>query len=143
MFARITYYHLCLQSAFVYVYFLSVTALICTSVLCYPDKTDIWSELKAPSFNQIDCKWHLTKWLIRVVVSSLQCRDYPIRQTLTDQGETKLEEKDREHFPSHCLMRWTNTQILANRFFSTQIYIRTLMKKPVIVFNIHSHIDTT
>ena len=57
------------------------------------------SELKAPSISQIDCKWHLTKWLIRAVVSSLPCRHYPIRQMLPGQEETKLEGKDQEHSP--------------------------------------------
>lgn len=101
-------------------------------------KQMFWSELKAPSISQIDCKWHLTKWLIRAVVSSLRCRHYPIRQTLTGQVETKLEEKDQELSPPRCLMRWTNIQSWPVDF-SFQIYVLTWMQKmPWSLISIHT-----
>lgn len=99
--------YLCLQSTFVYVYtplsdmeqvWLHWSASRCSAALT---KQMFLSALKAPSISQIDCKWHLTKWLIRVVVSSLLCRHYPIRQILPSQGETKLGEKDQEHSTPH------------------------------------------
>lgn len=103
-------------------------------------KQMFWSELKAPSISQVDCKWHLTKWLIRAVVSSLRYRHHPIRQTLTGQAETEIQEKDQEHSPPHYLMRWTNIQSLASRFFHSNI-CPSMNAKDAIVSNIHSYIN--